>query len=250
MFAEGGLESSYVPTGQRGVVFLSSIPSNMRPNEVRLHLQQFGTIFRTKFTAFPKKERSSGRGIMPLQFKNGYVEFLKKEDAVRCADTLNGQMVATKKRRKSHGQLWNIRYLEGFAMGDLAEEREAQTRNRKELEHRIKEREKDANEHFRKMVLQKKQQTAKALQATREPSQHEDTRVENVRSRRAQVDLCQVTDDGNAEGRNHTKTRTSSKRLRDGAVAASPAEQKTDVIKKKKRRLDVGTTKRKVADIN
>lgn len=157
MFADGGLDKNYVPSTERGVVFLSSIPSNMRPSEVRLHLQQYGTIFRTKFTAFPKKERSSGSGIMPLQFKNGYVEFMKKEDAIRCAETLNGQMVATKKRRKSHGQLWNIRFMEGFAMGDLAEEREEHTRNKKELEHRIKEREKSSNELFRQMVQQKKQ---------------------------------------------------------------------------------------------
>ncbi|CUI14538.1 Hypothetical protein, putative [Bodo saltans] len=159
MFADGGIDKNYVPTQERGVVFLSSIPSNMRPNEVRLHLQQYGTLFRTKFTAFPKKERSSGHGIMPLQFKNGYVEFLKKDDAVRCASTLNGQMVATKKRRKSHGQLWNIRFLEGFSMSDLAEEREEQTRNRKELEHRIKDREKSANELFRQMVMLKKKDT-------------------------------------------------------------------------------------------
>jgi ESF2/ABP1 family protein len=237
MFAEGGLEKNYVPAQERGVVFLSSIPSNMRPNEVRLHLQQYGTIFRTKFTAFPKKDRSSGHGIMPLQFKNGYVEFIKKDDAIRCADTLNGQMVATKKRRKSHGQIWNIRFMEGFSMGDLAEEREEQTRNRKEMEHRIKEREKSANELFRQMVMQKKNETQ--LRAASKNIERSDAEAQRLPAARRESHVISSDAAPSSEV-------TSGRGKRDRSEARRPAanQEATPVDVPKKRRVD-GTAAKK-----
>lgn len=166
MFADGGAHDQYVPAAARGVVFLSSIPTNMRPDEVRLHLQQHGPIFRTKFTAFPKKQKPDGKGLLPLQFKNGYVEFLKREDAERCVALLNGNPVSTKKRRKSHGQLWNLRLLEDFSWGQLAEEREEKIRYRREFLHSAQEVERNANEAFRRMVLAKKKMESTAAEGS------------------------------------------------------------------------------------
>lgn len=157
------------PPTERGVVFLSSIPTNMRPTEVRLHLQQMGEIFRTKFIPFPKKQKPGGRpgDLLPLQFKCGYVEFLSKKDAQKAVELLNGQPVLTKKRRKSYGQLWCLRYMEGFTWGSLAEEREEKSRWRRTLEKSTMDRERAANEAFRQMVLKKKEMDAAAARSNK-----------------------------------------------------------------------------------
>ena len=149
------LSRSRGPAGRRAVVFLSSIPTDMRPSEVRSHFQEFGEIFRQKFTAFPRKTHRNVRGAKStdsLQFKEGYLEFLRAEDAAAACETLNGQPVCTKRRRRSFGQLWNCRVLEGFVWGMIAEGREEVMRSRKAREFAERQAERDANEAFRLSV--------------------------------------------------------------------------------------------------
>ncbi len=141
---------------ERGVVFLASVPTNMRPTELCLHLQQFGELFRHKFVPMPKKYVGSGssRKLLPLQYRSAFVEFMNREHAKVCAAQLNGSAVASKKRRKCFGQIWNIRYMgDGFTWGNVLQEREEQVRRHQQLEFSFRESERRSNEAFRKLVL-------------------------------------------------------------------------------------------------
>jgi len=83
----------YVPRCQRGVVFFSSIPRDMRPPEVRNYFNEFGTILRMKFIPYPKKERRPGGPLLPLQYREGWMEFAKAADAEQAAARMNGSPV-------------------------------------------------------------------------------------------------------------------------------------------------------------
>lgn len=149
---------------QRGVLYFSSVPTDMRPNEVRLHFQQFGEVLRQKFVPFTIKHAASGKRLTKIQFKEGWLEFKNKEDAVRAASMLNSQPVGVRRFRKAHGQTWNVKYLPDFSWDRLIEDKETSVRERKFREFKEKESERNANEMFRALVAAK---SRKALGAKR-----------------------------------------------------------------------------------
>lgn len=140
---------------ERGVLYFSSVPTDMRPNEVRLHFQQFGEVLRQKFVPFPIKHSASGKRHNSMQFKEGWMEFKKRGDAMRAAAVLNSKPVGVRRFRKAHGQTWNVKFLENFSWDTLVEDKESAIRERKFKEHRAKEAERAANEMFRAMVASK-----------------------------------------------------------------------------------------------
>ncbi|RNF16823.1 ESF2/ABP1 family protein [Trypanosoma conorhini] len=149
------VDDDYVPPARRGVLFFSAIPRDMRPQEVRMHFSEFGTILRQKFTPFPKKERRPGGPLLPLQFRSGYLEFAHAADARRAAAAMNGTSVACKRRRKCHGQLWTVKFLDNFSWDTLLEEREGALRTRRQREAEARSTERAINEAYRAAVLAK-----------------------------------------------------------------------------------------------
>ena len=141
----------------RGVVFLSTVPLDMRPTEVRLYFNEYGPILRQKFVPYPKKLTPNGKTFKALQFKEGYFEFEHKKDAEKAVLGLNGKAVGVKRFRKAHGQTWNCKVLHDFSWDTLLEKKEKELRELKHKEHRAKEEERQINEAFRKMVAMKKQ---------------------------------------------------------------------------------------------
>lgn len=139
---------------ERGVIYFSSIPRNMRPAEIRLHFNKFGEIMRMKFIPFPKKERRPGGPLLPLQFKEGWIEFSRMEDAVKAAQSMNATPVECKRVRKCYGQLWTVKFLESFSFDDLADIREGERRLRRMEEVNAKKEERSINEAFRRAALQ------------------------------------------------------------------------------------------------
>ena len=181
----------------RGVVFLASVPTNMRPSEVRLHLQQFGELFRHKFVPMAKKYVGAGshRKLLPLQYRSAFVEFMNRDNAKLCAEQLNGSAVASKRRRKCFGQIWNVKYMgDGFTWGNVLEEREEQVRRHQQLEFSFRESERKANETFRKMVFRaqsaaeasKKRKPAPVAELPAEPQSTETPQVETPQRRKRQ----------------------------------------------------------------
>lgn len=137
----------------RGVVYFSSVPRNMRPAEIRLHFNKFGQILRMKFIPYPKKERRPGGPLLPLQFKEGWIEYEKQKDAISAAAALNAAPVECKRLRKCFGQLWTVKFLENFSFDELADQREAERRLRRMEEVNAQREERGVNEAFRRAVL-------------------------------------------------------------------------------------------------
>lgn len=151
-------EERYTPSSQRGVLYFNTVPRDMRPQEVRLHFNQYGNIRRMKFIPFPKKARRPGGALLPLQYKEGWMEFTSADDARNAALCKNGQPVDVKRQRRCYGQLWTVRFMEDFTWDSLLEEAEGKRRARRAAEVEAQREERSMNEAYRRMVMQAQQQ--------------------------------------------------------------------------------------------
>lgn len=124
------------PAHKPGIVYLSRIPPFMRPPTLRRLLSRHGTILRIFLTPEPHSTyltRRSMGGNKKRSFIDGWVEFSRRKDARVCAEAINAQTIGG---RGFYGDdLWNVRYLKGFAWEDLMagvrrEEREREERVR------------------------------------------------------------------------------------------------------------------------
>ncbi|MCJ1409333.1 RNA-binding ATPase activator esf2 [Ptychographa xylographoides] len=116
------LASSQRAAKKTGVIYLSRIPPFMRPSTLRTLLTPYGPTARLFLTPEPPASyarRVKSGGNKKRSFVDGWVEFVSKQDAKICAETLNGQIIGGKKGGWYHDDLWNIKYLRGFKWGDL-----------------------------------------------------------------------------------------------------------------------------------
>ncbi|KPI86910.1 hypothetical protein ABL78_4044 [Leptomonas seymouri] len=151
-------EEGYTPSTQRGVLYFNTVPRGMRPQEVRMHFSQYGDIRRMKFIPFPKKARRPGGALLPLQYKEGWMEFTSSDDARHAAACKNGQPVDVKRQRRCYGQLWTVRFMDDFTWDALLEEAEGKRRARRAAEVEAQREERSMNEAYRRMVMQAQQQ--------------------------------------------------------------------------------------------
>lgn len=131
---------------KKGVVYLSRLPPNMKPQKIRHLLSDYGEIGRVYLAAEDasvralrrerKRERekskkggdedargasSSGRSS-GKRYTEGWVEFLDKKEAKIAAQLLNGEPMGGKKRASHYYDLWCIKYLPKFEWDHLTEE--------------------------------------------------------------------------------------------------------------------------------
>lgn len=162
---------------QRGVVYFSSVPANMRPNEVRAEFERFGEIFRQKFVPFGRNDKSSEAAAALIaggattkkstnasskkaqkeaernvQFKEGWLEYLYADDARNAVDQMNAHPVFVRRGRRAHGCTWMCRFLEGFQWSDLLAELEGERRSARLEAYEERMRERKLNEQFRSLV--------------------------------------------------------------------------------------------------
>ena len=145
----------------RGIVFLASIPANMRPAEVRTVFERFGEIFRHKFV--PKKDTVQGKkgavkslrtdigkGGGNVQFSHGWLEYLDVKAAKNAAESMNATPVQVRHFRKAYGEHWQCKFLgEDFQWGDLATEQEGQRRTRQHALYIARQKERKIADDFR-----------------------------------------------------------------------------------------------------
>ena len=134
-------------TQKKGVIYISRIPPNMRPQKVRHLLSEYGEVGRVYLAAedaaVRRGKRQSATNAVnssssqnnnkkklaaraPKRFTEGWVEFEDKDDAKRVAAALNGQPVGGRPRSNHRHDLWCLKYLKGFKWDDLTEEVAAQ----------------------------------------------------------------------------------------------------------------------------
>lgn len=110
-----------------GIVYLSRIPSNMSPHELRRYLEPFGRVGRI-YLAPDERYAKVGRSNVKrshrrqTRFKEGWVEFVNKKDAKTATLALNGARIGGKKSNRLYDEIWNIKYLKGFQWNNLREQ--------------------------------------------------------------------------------------------------------------------------------
>ena len=104
-----GAETMPIP----GVILISSIPRGMSPIHVRQFMVKFGELGRIYLAPRDRQQlRKNTHRYAVDDYKEGWVEFMKKKHAKMAAATLNAQPIEqTKKKSKFSGVLWNIKYL-------------------------------------------------------------------------------------------------------------------------------------------
>ena len=114
---------------KRGVVYLGAIPPRMKPQKLRQLLSPFGKLDRVYLTPedpATRLKRKKFGGNTGKNFTEGWVEFLDKKKARRCAEMLNGTQIGGKRRNAHYSDLWMLKYLPKFKWDNLLEEIEYQ----------------------------------------------------------------------------------------------------------------------------
>ncbi|XP_074656463.1 activator of basal transcription 1-like [Tubulanus polymorphus] len=112
----------------RGIIYLSKIPSHMSVKKGRHLFQQYGQLDRIFFQpeAAKNKKKKAGQGKTTSSknrgdFSEGWIEFLDKKIAKRVALSLNNTQIGGKKRSPWYWDIWNIKYLPKFKWSHLNE---------------------------------------------------------------------------------------------------------------------------------
>lgn len=108
-----------------GVVYLSRLPPFMKPSKLRSLLAPYGTINRIFLspedpTSHARRVRAGGN--KKRSFTDGWVEFVRKVDAKRACELLNGHAIGGKKGTFYRDDIWNLLYLKGFKWRNLTEQ--------------------------------------------------------------------------------------------------------------------------------
>ena len=108
-----------------GVIYLSRLPPFMKPSKLRSLLSPYGTLnrlFLTPESASSHSRRVGSGGNKKRSFSDGWVEFVRKVDAKRAVELLNGQTIGGKKGSFYRDDIWNLTYLKGFKWRHLTEQ--------------------------------------------------------------------------------------------------------------------------------
>jgi ESF2/ABP1 family protein len=127
------LVASAAAIRRSGVVYLSRIPPFMKPAKLRSLLEPYGMINRIFLTpedhaSYARRVRNGGN--KKRSFTDGWVEFVKKEDAKRVCELLNARTIGGKKGTYYHDDVWNLLYLKGFKWNNLTEQIAAENAER------------------------------------------------------------------------------------------------------------------------
>lgn len=225
----------YVPASQRGVAYFSSVPHDMRPPEVCLHFNQFGTILRHRFVPYPKRERRPGGPLIPLQYKEGWIEYSTVADAEAAAAHMNGQPVKCKRGRKCYGQLWAVKFMPAYTWDTLVEEREGERRSRRAAEVDAKRQEKDANEAYRRIVMQSQQAKRKRRAEAKEDGSMDTAGDADIKMSDATGTSGSSSNPGKKRGRDPTDSgaddgERTTKRKREKASDGAPPVKKAKKV--------------------
>ncbi|KAM9973673.1 hypothetical protein ACTFIW_010787 [Dictyostelium discoideum] len=94
----------------KGIIYLSTIPSRMKPAKLKQLLAKYGKVTRMHLVR-ANVERKNHRNDM---FKEGWIEFEDKALARKIATILNNIPMGGKARDIHKDCLWNLRYLPKF----------------------------------------------------------------------------------------------------------------------------------------
>ena len=104
-------------TPDRGICYLGRIPTGMNSTDIRRALMSFSVDrihlnIRKKFSnAISKQKNKRGGKRRQKQFKDGYIEFNSKAEAIRASRILNGNIIGLgKKSSRAFHEIWCLKY--------------------------------------------------------------------------------------------------------------------------------------------
>lgn len=112
---------------KRGVIYISRVPPGMDIGSLRGLLSRAGSLGRVWLrpeSASSLAERRSLTGSRRrAEFRDGWAEFLRRKDARRAVELLNGRaMCGATRRGRWADDLWCVRFLPRYTWADLVEE--------------------------------------------------------------------------------------------------------------------------------
>ncbi|KAI0380395.1 Pre-rRNA-processing protein ESF2 [Hypomontagnella monticulosa] len=119
------LVASEAAIKKSGLVYLSRIPPFMKPAKLRSLLEPYGKINRIFLTPEDPQQRSQRirqGGNKKHMYTDGWVEFVRKENAKKAVDLLNARTIGGKKNTYYRDDIWNLIYLKGFKWHNLTEQ--------------------------------------------------------------------------------------------------------------------------------
>ena len=101
-----GKKKSGNRNNERGIIYLSTIPTAMDLQQIRIAFSKFGSLGRVYLQTDhnPSKKRAKR-----TYFSEGWIEFKKKSEAKQTAQLLNCTQVGGKKRHPWFSDTWNIK---------------------------------------------------------------------------------------------------------------------------------------------
>lgn len=156
----------------RGVIYISRVPPNMRVQKVRHIFSQFGIVHRIYLTPETQQKGSrKGKKVSKkkLRFLDGWVEFDSKKVAKRVAFSLNNTPLGGDRRSMYYDMIWNIKYLSGFKWRQLNEKVAYDKAVRKQrIQAEFSAMKRETNEYLSSVDRAKAIQRRKAKQAAEE----------------------------------------------------------------------------------
>ncbi|KAI0854049.1 hypothetical protein F5Y00DRAFT_222183 [Daldinia vernicosa] len=108
-----------------GLIYISRVPPFMKPAKLRSLLEPYGKINRIFLTPEDPQERSRRirqGGNKKHMYTDGWVEFVRKQDAKKAVDLLNARTIGGKKNSYYRDDIWSMLYLKGFKWHNLTEQ--------------------------------------------------------------------------------------------------------------------------------
>ncbi|KAG8854869.1 RNA-binding ATPase activator esf2 [Tulasnella sp. 330] len=118
------LEAFEATQKRAGVVYISRIPPNMRPQKIRQIMSQYGEVGRIYCTPEDAKRaytRKKHTGNKERQYTEGWVEFVDKRIGRSVADMLNARPIGGKRGSRWKDDIWTMKYLPKFKWSMLTE---------------------------------------------------------------------------------------------------------------------------------
>lgn len=104
-----------------GILYISRVPPYMRPSTLRTLLTPYAPkhglnrLFLTPEPSTSHSLRVRHHGNKKRSYIDGWIEFRSKREAKRACELLNCQIIGGKKGGYYRDDVWNLRYLRGFA---------------------------------------------------------------------------------------------------------------------------------------
>ena len=113
---------------ERGICYLGRIPTGMNSCDIRRAMHTFSVerihlnLRKSYNNSISKKQTKRGGKRRTKIFKDGYIEFGSKAEAIRAAQILNGNMIGLgKKSSRTYFEIWCLRYKPGLTWDVLVD---------------------------------------------------------------------------------------------------------------------------------